>query len=59
MTDQDQRFLEYMHDSIVLVREYTQGGRDAFMRDHMVQDAVLRRIETLADAAGRLSPELK
>lgn len=39
--------------------QYARGSRDAFFTEQVVQDAVLRRMETLADAAGRLSSELK
>jgi uncharacterized protein with HEPN domain len=41
VTDSDRRFLEYIRDSIALVREYARGGRETFVRDHMVQDAIL------------------
>jgi uncharacterized protein with HEPN domain len=41
------------------VVQYTRGSRDAFFGEPVTQDAVLRRMETLADAAGRLSSELK
>ena len=51
--------LRYIRASIELIEEYTRGGRTAFDREPMVQDAVLRRLETLADAATRLSDELK
>lgn len=59
MTDNDARFLVYIRDSIALVREYAGGGRESFDTEPVVKDAILRRLETLADAAGRLSPELK
>ncbi|HEV8634036.1 MAG TPA: HepT-like ribonuclease domain-containing protein [Chloroflexota bacterium] len=39
--------------------QYTRGGRAAFVGEPMVQDAVPRRLETLADAAQRLSDPLK
>lgn len=52
-------YLEYIRDSIELVERYTEGGETAFMSDTLIQDAVLRRMETLADAASHLSGELK
>jgi uncharacterized protein with HEPN domain len=55
----DRRYLTYVLESIVLVEHYTRDGREAFLSDPMVQDAVLRRLETLAEATGRLSDELK
>ena len=51
--------LRYIRTSIELVMQYTQAGREAFFRDTMVQDAVLRRLETLADAGHRLTDALK
>lgn len=55
----DRRYLAYVRESIVLIEHYTRDGRDAFLNDPMIQDAVLRRLETLAEATGRLSDELK
>jgi len=57
--EREQERLRYIRESIVRIGEYTKGGRETFDRDPMVQDAVLRRLETLADAAHRLSEELK
>lgn len=58
MTDQerDETLLEYITHSITLINRYTEGGEQAFLSNSMVQDAVLRRLETLADAARHLSP---
>jgi uncharacterized protein with HEPN domain len=57
--EREQDRLRYVRSSIALVEQYTSGGRDAFLREPMVQDAVLRRLETLADATGKLSEALK
>ena len=58
--DRDRRLLTYIADSILLIRRYlSEGGREAFENELLVQDAVLRRLETLAEAAGRLSLETK
>ncbi|TAK25048.1 MAG: DUF86 domain-containing protein [Chloroflexota bacterium] len=53
------RRLRHIVTSITLIAEYTRGGRERFFQDTMAQDAVLRRLETLADATHQLSPELK
>ncbi|MBM3126700.1 MAG: DUF86 domain-containing protein [Chloroflexi bacterium] len=38
--------------------EYTQGKtRDDFSRDPMLQDAVVRRLEIIGEASGRVSEE--
>lgn len=54
----DEDLLRYIAESISLISQYTAGGEDAFLREPIVQDAVLRRLETLADAARHLSLEL-
>lgn len=36
-----------------------QGGREAFMADVDLQDATLRRLQTLSESAQRLSPDFK
>ena len=58
-TERDEALLLYIQESITRVAEYTRGSRDAFFNESVTQDAVLRRMETLADAASRLSGELK
>lgn len=57
--ERDPTLLEYIQESINLIAQYTGGDRARFPGDRMVQDAVLRRLETLAEAASRLSEELK
>src|SRR4051794_28141417 len=51
--------LRYIDQSIRRIEEYTRGSSAAFLREPIVQDAVLRRLETLADATGKLSDGLK
>ena len=51
--------LEYILVSIQRLEEYTEGRQRRFEEVDLVQDAVMRRMETLSDAAHRLSPELK
>lgn len=51
--------LRYIQTSIARIEEYTSGGRDVFFREAIVQDAVLRRLETLADATNKLSVAAK
>jgi uncharacterized protein with HEPN domain len=58
--ERDRRLLNYIADSILLIGRYlSDGGREAFENELLVQDAVLRRLETLAEAAGRLSEAVK
>jgi uncharacterized protein with HEPN domain len=60
----DNIYLRFIAESIALVEQYVAGvdgaPNEAFFYDDMrTQDAVLRRMETLADAASHLSDALK
>src|SRR6266545_3553335 len=60
----DSVYLEWIEDSIELIEQYLGGqagpmNKDRFFAERLLQDAVLRRLETLAEAAGHLSDELK
>lgn len=58
-TDRDRDLLRYILESIERIDRYSVRGREAFLTETIVQDAVLRRLETLANAANRLSDDLK
>jgi uncharacterized protein with HEPN domain len=34
-------------------------GRDVFLRERLIRDAVIRNLEIIGEAAGRLSPTLR
>jgi len=55
----DRRYLAYIRRAIELVERRTAMGREAFLADVDTQDAVLWRLETLAEATSRLSDHLK
>ena len=55
----EQARLKYIRQSIALIEQYTRGDREAFLNEAIIQDAVLRRLETLADAIKGLSDNLK
>ena len=58
--ENDRRHLSYISTSIALIGTYSrEGGKEAFLTEPLVQDAVLRRLETLAKAASKLSEELR
>lgn len=49
-----------MRDSAAAIVAYLKGvGRDAFYANGEKQDAVLRRLEIIGEAAGRISPEVQ
>jgi uncharacterized protein with HEPN domain len=52
-------YLDYILERIHRVEEDVADGRDAFMASHTLQDAVLRNLQTLAEATQRLSAPLK
>ncbi len=55
----DAVYLESMRDAIARVRRYVgRKRRAAFLADPLLQDAVIRNLEVLGEAAGRVSREL-
>jgi uncharacterized protein with HEPN domain len=57
-------YLQHISESINLIQQYLAGAdgvpnHDLFYEDRRTQDAVLRRLETLADAASHLSEAVK
>ena len=55
----DRPYLAHIADSIVAIESYVVGGRDAFMRERLIQDAVVRNFEIIGEAANRLSPAVR
>jgi len=55
----DRVYLEHIQECIYRLERYMQDGRDAFLDPGMVQDAVLRRLQTLAETTQRLSEARK
>jgi len=51
----DLPLLGHIADSITAIQAYVAGGRDAFLRERLIQDAVIRNFEIIGEAAGRLS----
>jgi uncharacterized protein with HEPN domain len=54
----DRPYLAHIADSIVAIESYVAGGREVFLRERLIQDAVVRNFEIIGEAAGRLSPAL-
>ena len=57
--ESDDALLEHMRECIVRVQEYTKDGRDVFFEDEKTQDAVIRKLQTLAQSSIKLSNEAK
>jgi uncharacterized protein with HEPN domain len=52
----DLPYLGHIADSIAAIEAYVAGGRDTFMKERLIQDAVIRNFEVIGEAASRLSP---
>jgi len=57
--DSDREHIAHMLGCIAHIRDYTQGKRAVFDRSSLVQDAVLRNLQTLTESSQRLSEEAK
>ncbi|MBW2369191.1 MAG: DUF86 domain-containing protein [Deltaproteobacteria bacterium] len=58
-TDQS-AFLNHILDAIRKIEKYIQGiNEEAFIKNDLVQDGVIRQIEIIGEAVKRLSDELK
>ena len=58
-TETDRVLLEHMNECIDRIREYTGDQRATFHGSHLVQDGVVRNLQTLAESTQRLSETLK
>ena len=54
MTKDPRVYLAHILECIQKIERFTADGRERFMRDAMVQDAVLRNFEVIGEAAKRL-----
>jgi uncharacterized protein with HEPN domain len=43
-------------DAIAAIESYVSSAPDTFLRERLIQDAVVRNFEIIGEAAGRLSP---
>ena len=60
MTVHDDRvYLEHILECAARIRGYTCNGKTEFMESVLVQDAVLWRLQTMAESTQRLSDGLK
>jgi len=57
--DADRVLLAHMRDCLDRIREYTRGERSRFDASRLVQDAVIRNLQTLTESSPRLSSAIK
>ncbi len=55
----DSVYLHHIMECIRRVEENVSGGHEKFIRSHTLQDAVLRNLQTMAEATERLRAALK
>ena len=55
----DRVLLEHMRDCLDRIFEYTHAERARFDNSRLVQDAVIRNLQTLTESSQRLSNEIK
>lgn len=56
---EDEVFLCHITDAIVRIESYVSVGRDVFLETPHWQDAVIRQLEVIGEAAKRISQELE
>jgi uncharacterized protein with HEPN domain len=55
----DRPYLAHVADAIAAIETYVAGGHETFMRERLIQDAVVRNFEIIGEAASRLSPAVR
>ncbi len=55
----DKFYLHHILEAAEKIESYTAAGRDSFMKAAMVQDAVIRNLEIIGEAAKQLSEWFK
>jgi uncharacterized protein with HEPN domain len=55
----DRVYIEHIVECIRRIEENTADGKEAFAVSHTLQDAVLRNLQTMAEATQRLSPRAR
>lgn len=55
----DRLYLHHILERCRRIERFIQPGREAFMASEVVQDAVLRNIEVIGEAAKRVSPAMR
>jgi uncharacterized protein with HEPN domain len=55
----DRLYIYHVLDCVRRVKRYCQNGEDAFREEELIQDAVLRNLQTLAESTQRISDQLK
>jgi uncharacterized protein with HEPN domain len=57
--NKDKVYLGHILECLIKIKQYTRKGRECFLEDDLIQDAVLRRLQTMAESTQRLSDDFK
>ncbi len=57
--DKDQVYIQHILECIDKINQYTDNDKKRFTSDDLIQDGVLRRLQTMAESTQRLSEDLK
>ncbi|MBE0582241.1 MAG: DUF86 domain-containing protein [Desulfofustis sp.] len=52
----DSVYLVHIEDAIANIQGYVVGGRETFLANKMIQDAVIRNLEIIGEAVKKISP---
>jgi uncharacterized protein with HEPN domain len=55
----DRVYLHHIQDAIARIESYVARGRDAFLAETIIQDAVIRNLEVIGEAVKNLSEDLR
>ena len=55
----DRVYLKHILRCIARIREYTVGDRESFFASPLIQDGVIRNLQTLAESSQHLSEGIK
>lgn len=55
----DRLYLIHIGECIARIEQYVAGGRESFMASTLIQDAVMRNLQTLSQSTQRLSDTIK
>ena len=55
----DELYLRHIHEAIIRILEFTVDGEEAFRRDLKTQDAVIRNLQVIGEAAKKVSAETR
>ena len=56
---EDRVYLKHILRCIARIEEYTAGGRESFLTSPLIQDGVIRNLQTLAESSQYLSEGIK